>query len=182
MTKFTHHKFAFIIILNIIKYVKFYHIVALSMKFIRHICIIFLCVFSLLIMNFGHCLGNLRTFDRESTPQFSGVKVITGIDEWSKNFTDNLEWILHMPQKYEYETSLWYALALITIAVNWILWMLAFVALVYMIFCGFLVLSSDDKNASKVKKWIYTAAIALAWIWLAWLIISAMVWFIESIS
>ena len=53
-----------------------------------------------------------------------------------------------------------------------------------MIYCGFLVFSSgsDDKNASKGKKWISTAAIALTGIGLSWLIISAMIRFIQRIS
>jgi len=41
---------------------------------------------------------------------------------------------------------------------------------------------SDDKNAEKWKKWIKTAIIAIAWIGLAWLIVSAMIWFIHIIT
>ena len=59
-----------------------------------------------------------------------------------------------------------------------------FIALIYMLYCWFLVISSwsDDKNASKGKKWIKTAAIAIAWVWLAWLIISVMIRFIGVIT
>jgi len=108
---------------------------------------------------------------------------ITDIDKWSVTFSDKLKGILHLPEKEKYETSLWYVIALIQITINWLLWILAFVALVYMLYCGFLVVTSgaDDKNATKGKKWISTAAIALAWIGLSWLIISCMIRFIKNV-
>ena len=142
------------------------------------------CIFSL---NFGFCLPNGDPIEK---PLVSGSQPIIwwehieDINQWPKTFTDRLWWILHLPQKNEYQTSLGYVLALIQISVNWLLWILSFIALVYMIYCGFLVFSSwsDDKNTAKGKKWISTAAIALAWIGLSWLIISAMIWFINMIA
>lgn len=109
---------------------------------------------------------------------------IKDINEWWETFTSKLNWILHLPRKDDYTKSLWYVTTLIQIIINWLLWILAFVALVYMLYCGFLVLSSwsDDKNTAKGKKWISTAAIALAWIGLSWLIISAMIRFINWIA
>lgn len=111
-------------------------------------------------------------------------KPVTDINEWSYWFTENLKWIIHLPQKKEYTRSLNYVMAMIQIIINWLLWILAFIALIYMIYCGFLVFSSwsDDKNAAKGKKWISTAAIALAWIWISWLIISVIIRFITNIA
>ncbi len=122
-------------------------------------------------------------FTWTSTP-IVDEKEIVDINSWSKSFSDKLEWILSIPKKSEYSTSLWYVTTLIQVLINWLLWILSFVALVYMLYCGFLVFSSgsDDKNASKGKKWILTAAIALAWIWLSWLVISAMIRFINNIA
>ena len=124
-----------------------------------------------------------QPFIGDSPAVMSGQE-ITDINIWPQKFTDKLGWILHLPTKTDYTTSLWYILSLIQILVNWLLWILAFVAIIYMLYCGFLVLSSgsDDKNASKGKKWISTAAIALAWIGISWLVISAMIWFIDLIS
>ena len=104
--------------------------------------------------------------------------------QWSKIIWDKTLWILHLPQANNYETELWYFLALIKIAVNWILWILAFVVLIYLLYCGFQVLSAwdDDKWVSAWTKWIKKAAIAIAWIWLSWLIISAMIRFINNIA
>ncbi len=106
------------------------------------------------------------------------------IPQWIAQKTNRFEWILQFPTRTDYATPLWYAIRLIQVAINWILWILAFVALVYMLYCWFLVFSSwtEDKNAQKGRKWISTAAIALAWIWLSWLIVSAMIWFINILT
>lgn len=112
-------------------------------------------------------------------------EVLTGeIAGWSAYQTDKLNWILKFPARSEYSTPLWYALRLIQISINWILWILATVALIYMLYCWFLVFSSwaDDKNSQKGRKWISTAAIALAWIGLSWLVVSAMIWFINNLT
>ena len=126
-----------------------------------------------------------RYNDYGDDPQVDSHK-LTGantISEWIDVTSNKAKWILRLPNINDYDTNLWYALALIQITVNWILWMLAFVALIYTLYCWFLILSSwsDDKKASEWKKWIKNAAIAVAWIGLAWLIISAMIWFIETV-
>ena len=137
----------------------------------------------------GHCKEGW-SFSQEdyrpSTPKMSGDEISSTDPIWSgsKIMWDKGVWIIHLPSVTDYNTELWYFLALIKIAINWILGILASVALVYMLYCWFLVLSSwsDDKNVSKGKKWIRTAAVAIAWIWLAWLIISAMIWFVRVIT
>lgn len=115
------------------------------------------------------------------TPEISWEKIdVDPIPAGWHTLAWYLNWIIHIPQPSEYETTLWYVMKLIQVAINRVLWMLSFVALIYMLYCWFLVFSSwsGDKNAQKGKKWISTAAIALAWIGLSWLIVSAMIWFI----
>ena len=109
---------------------------------------------------------------------------IDSIEQWIKYENDKQEWVLQFPKKENYSDTLWYAIRLIQVSINWILWLLATVALIYMLYCWFLVFSSwaDDKNAQKGRKWIKTAAIALAWIGLSWLIVSAMIWFITMLT
>lgn len=126
----------------------------------------------------------LTTSPNVDSPKVDDQEIEGTISEWTAYETNNLEWILRFPSRSEYSTTLWYALKLIQFSINWILWVLSFVALMYMLYCWFLVFSSgaDDKNMQKGKKWISTAAIALAWIWLSWLIVSAMIWFISSIT
>lgn len=158
------------------------------MKLIKNVLIIAVSITSILIINLWYCLRTwpiTEKFDWNwwSEPIMDG-NWIDNINEWWATFSNKLEWILHLPQKDDYTTSLGYITSLIQISINWLLWILAFIALVYMLYCGFLVFSSgsDDKNASKGKKWISTAAIALAWIGISWLIISAMIRFINLIS
>jgi len=122
-------------------------------------------------------------WNSNSTPIISGNNV-EEISQWSSSFSERLNWIVHLPEPWNYSTSLWYTIALIQILINRILWMLAFIALIYMLYCWFLVLSawSDDGNAGKGKKGISNAAIALAWIGLSWLIVSVIIWFINLIT
>ena len=142
-------------------------------------------------INFSLAINGARSlhpngYNDDDTPivNWTWVEDDSSISQWSSIFSNKLAGIIHVPQSNEYDTSLWYVLALIQIAINRLLWMLAFVALVYMLYNGFLVFTSgsDDKNASKGKKWISTAAIALAWIGLSWLIISAIIWLINNIA
>ena len=121
----------------------------------------------------------------DSTPIINGQTILDdSIEYWSNTFSKKAQWILQLPQSQDYNNSLSYVMALIQIAINWTLWMLAVVALVYLLYCGFLVFTSwsDDKNASKWKKWIYTAWIALAGVWLSWMIISAIIRFINLMA
>ena len=134
--------------------------------------------------------GTLRTWDpklpemdTDSTTKIDNIPT-ENIDQWSHRMSEKTKWILHLPEPNDYDTWLWYVIALIQIAINWLLGMLAVIALVYILYCGFLILSSwsDDKNVSKGKKWISNAAVAIAGIGLSWLVISAMIWFINIIS
>lgn len=155
------------------------------MKIIKQLWIITFSIVSIFVINLWYGFG-LRiwpvteNFAWDSSPVVNDQD-IENINEWWETFSRKLDGILWLPQKDDYATSLWYVTTLVQVLINWLLWILAFVALVYMLYCGFLVLFSwsDDKNASKGKKWISTAAIALAWIWLSWLIVSAMIWFIN---
>lgn len=145
-------------------------------------------IISIFSFSFGEWLQTWpkkEDFKPEDTglPQVKS-QTITDIDDWSRTFSKSLEWILHLPVKDNYPTSLWYVIALIQIIVNWTLAMLSVVALVYMLYCGFLIFTawSNDKNASKGKKWLSTGAIAIAWIAISWLIISAMIRIIWYVS
>jgi len=127
------------------------------------------------------------TSDGTATVAGTTVNESWSISEWSHAFSDQLHWIVDTPNTGTYDnytTSLWHVITLIQKAINRLLWILAFVALVYMLYNWFLILTSwsDSKNADKWKKWISTAAIALAWIGLSWLIISAIIWLINNIA
>jgi len=67
--------------------------------------------------------------------------------------------------------------------INYALWMLTLIALVYLIYHGFLILtaSGDDTQYKKGLAGIKYAAIAIAGIGASWLIISAIFWLIALI-
>ena len=73
---------------------------------------------------------------------------------------------------------------LIQIIINYALWILAFIALVYLIYSGFLMLTAtgNDKQYDKGKAWIKVAAIALIGIGLSWLIVSLILRFIVQLT
>ena len=134
-----------------------------------------------------HCNERWSQWDERDSTAVMSWNIVSDTDSiwsWSKVMWDKSTWIVHLEQVENYDTELWYALSLIQIAVNWILWILAFVVFGYMLYNWFLVLSawSNDKNVAKWKKWISNAIIAIVWIGLAWLIISAMIRFIKNIS
>lgn len=134
-----------------------------------------------------HCIDGVWS-QKEYRPSDPSIdwEGITGDVIWSWTYAmwEKSTWILHFPHADDYDTELWYFLALIKIIINRILGIMTFIALVYMLYCGFLVISawSNDKNVEKGKQWVKSAAIAIAWIWLAWLIISAMIRFIKVIT
>ena len=165
------------------------------MKIFSKVCLFLLVWLLVSILNFSGAAQRqkfvqddwgwkLRTSPNVEAGKVDDQELTGNIAEWTAYETNKLSWILQFPERSEYSTPLWYALKLIQFSINWILWILSFVALMYKLYCWFLVFSSgsDDKNMQKGKKWISTAAIALAWIWLSWLIISAMIWFISSIT
>lgn len=152
---------------------------------------IFILVWLLIVsINFSNARYRFR-WDSETevdtTPRidtWNWNQEMTSMDQASFLLSERLNGILKFPEKQNYTSSLEYVLDLIRVSINWILWILSFIALVYMLYCWFLIFSSwaDSKNAQKGKKWISTAAIALAWIGLSWLIVSAMIWFITTLS
>jgi uncharacterized membrane protein YidH (DUF202 family) len=65
--------------------------------------------------------------------------------------------------------------------INWLLWILATIAVAICLYAWFLMVTSagDEK---KYQKWITIlkyAAIGLAIVWLSWLIVSVIFWFIR---
>lgn len=64
--------------------------------------------------------------------------------------------------------------------INYALWMIALVALVYLIYHGFIMVTAagDDTQYKKGLKWIKYAAIAMVGVGMSWLIVSAIFWLI----
>jgi len=68
--------------------------------------------------------------------------------------------------------------------INYFLALLGFIALVYLLYHWFLMVTAWG-NEEKFKKWVQwlkTATIALFWIWLSWLVISLILYIISFIT
>lgn len=94
-------------------------------------------------------------------------------------------WIINNDQAIvDHETALSKTLQIIKNIINYALWLLSLVALIYIIVHWFIVLTAAG-DESKYKKWlagIKYAAIALGWIWLSWFIISFIFRIIKTIT
>lgn len=68
-------------------------------------------------------------------------------------------------------------------AINWVLGILATIALVICLYWGFLMVASagDEKKYWEWLKVLKNAAIGLAIIWLSWMIVSIVFWFIGTL-
>ena len=66
-------------------------------------------------------------------------------------------------------------------AINWLLWILATIALVICLYAGFLMVTSagDQKKYESGMNILKYAAIWLAIVWLSWLFVSVIFWFIN---
>ena len=124
----------------------------------------------------------------------AGVAVLPNYDSaqgnWETGFWDGEWWWATSDDKVRNEGADWYSttgdgaslLTTIRRAINWVLWILATITLVIMIYAGFLMVTSagDDKKYQKGLWIIKYAAIWLAIIGLSWLIVSVIFWFINT--
>ena len=104
-------------------------------------------------------------------------------EKWIDGLMQSIKGVINIPSPDDYDTKLEYTMNLIQIAINRLLWILATVALIYMLYCWSLIFFAwvSDSNAKKWKAWIKTAVIALAWIGISWLIVSFIFRFIETV-
>lgn len=104
----------------------------------------------------------------------------------SPNWEYKLEWIVDSDWEYinSHEYALTRTLQIIKNAINWALWVLALVALIYLLIMWFMMLTAagDDSRHKKWLSWIKRAAIAIAWIWLSRFIVSFIFWVIRWIA
>lgn len=96
-----------------------------------------------------------------------------------------LSWLVWTDQKIDdYEDALSKILKTIQNVVNYTLWILSLIALLYLVIHWFIILtaSGDDSKVKKWLKWIKNAFLAIAWIWLSWIIISFILWLITTLT
>ena len=136
-------------------------------------------------------LGNMSTIYNPDIwkvidTQYNNSDINNPIEDWAKRITpENAGLVGSDSQEItDYMDALAGVLHVIQNVVNYALWILSLVALIYLIIHWFMILTAawDD---SKVKKWlkgVKNAFIAIAWIWLSWIIISFILRLINYIA
>lgn len=151
---------------------------------------IWLLIFGLVVcwtLNFSFALRN--PFEK-SAPNYDDNNNLTAswdnvIAAGAQAMADPIDGIITTPEPIaDHETALNRTIHLIQVAINRLLWILTAVSLIYMLYCGFQIFTSgaDDAWTKKWKQWIKNAAVALAGVGLSWLIVSAILRFIEHIA
>lgn len=120
----------------------------------------------------------------------AGVPISNPIREWAyhivhwKNTDQKLQWIIYNDNEIKnFDDAQEWTLNLIKRWVNYALGFAALVALAYLIYHGFLMLTAVG-DASRYKKWftwLKTAVIALVGMGLSWLIISLILFVLEKV-
>lgn len=98
-----------------------------------------------------------------------------------ESWTGSLSWVVGVNDKISsHQNAQSKTMTLIKNIINYALWMLAFVALAYLIYHGFLILTAagDDTQYKKWMQWVKYAAIAIAGIGASWILVSAIFWLI----
>ena len=121
------------------------------------------------------------------TPQFFNKDINKVIDQtisastnpirdWAKDISDKLKLADENGAKIDnFNTALdtvWWTIKNI---IDYLLWFLAFVAIIYLLYYGYILLfnASDDASTKKAYTWVRNAARAIIGIWISWLIVSA---------
>lgn len=112
-------------------------------------------------------------------PLREGAYQVVSSNDWSYE----IWWVIN-DEIEDHDTALDDTLWIITRIINYALWILALIALIYLILHGFMMVTAswDEAKYKKWLKWIKYAAIAIAVIWLSWFIISIIFWIIEEVT
>lgn len=100
----------------------------------------------------------------------------------SVNPDEKISSILETDKITKHKTAMDNTLDLVKKTINYLLWFLWLVALLFMIYHGFLMLTAagDDAQYKKWLKSIKYAAIAIWWIWISRLFVSFVFWLIST--
>lgn len=126
-----------------------------------------------------------------NTDNGNGATIGDPIREWAYQVVhsnDNqywLSWIINNDQEItEHSVALGKTLDIIKNIINYALWLLSLVALIYLILHGFMIVTAagDDEKYKKWLAWIKHAVIAIWGIWLSRFVISFIFWIITNIT
>lgn len=129
---------------------------------------------------------NTLNVDNNNNPITNPIRewVYKIIDADSTNTisTDELKWLSNPWMISTHNVALNKTMSIIKSVVNYAISMVSLVALVFLIYHWFLMVTAawDDAQFKKWNKWIKTAIIAIAGIWLSWLFVSLIFYIIEK--
>lgn len=148
-------------------------------------------ILNLCIAGTGMGLWNMSTiYNPDQTKvintEYNSSTINNPIEDWARRVTPDNAWLVGTDETEitDYMDALGQVLHVIQNVVNYALWILSLVALIYLIIHGFMILTAagDDAKMKKWLKWVKNAFIAIAWIWLSWIIISFILWLINYIA
>lgn len=152
--------------------------------------------FILLILSFWICSAQLETpwestiFNNNQDQYIDANDISNPIRDWayaaikSPDETNEISWIQGAWQKIEdHTTARERTFSIIKNLINYALWLLSLIALIYIIYHGFIILTAagDDAKYKQWLKWVKFAAIALVWIWLSRIVVSSIFWLIFEV-
>lgn len=89
------------------------------------------------------------------------------------NVFNRLIWLFHLSDQSWYIQGTWKAIYYIKWIINMVLWLVAFISLVLLIFAFFMIFfTKEDAGVTKAKQMIKWIALAIAITWLSWFIVS----------
>jgi hypothetical protein len=152
--------------------------------------------FILLILSFWICSAQLEIpwestiFNNNQDQYIDANDISNPIRDWayaaikSPDETNEISWIQGAWQKIEdHTTARERTFSIIKNLINYALWLLSLIALIYIIYHGFIILTAagDDAKYKQWLKWVKFAAIALVWIWLSRIVVSSIFWLIFEV-
>lgn len=135
----------------------------------------------------GMWLGNMSTiYNPDITKvidtQYNNWAIDNPIEDWAKRVTPEWAGLAGTDTEItDYTDALGKVLHVIQNVVNYALWILSLVALIYLIIHWLMIMTAawDDGKMKKWLKWVKNAFIAIAWIGLSRIIISFILWLIN---
>jgi len=131
--------------------------------------------------------NTLNTYDNNN-PITNPIRqwIFKVIDADTTNTISNQElwWIVNPWLIQNHWTALSSTMAIIKNIINYSLWLVSLIALVYLMYHWFLMVTAawDDTQYKKGIKWLKLAAVALTGIWMSWLLVSFILWLILKFS
>ena len=103
--------------------------------------------------------------------------------QWATSIWSQTEWIINQQPITDFGSAMDQTLLLVQNALNYLLWFLATIALIYLIYHGVPILLSptDASKVDEAKKAVTRAIYALGGIAFSWLFVSIVFWVLEQV-